>query len=79
MKNVSIKIEIKLFGVFRIGRFKKSEFEYPINTKVRDVVIDLQLTDNLLGTVLINEIHSDVNAELNDGDSLSLLPILGGG
>ncbi len=74
-----MEVKIKLSGPFRIGRFKEEVRDYPPGTRVQRVVDDLGLPETLLGIVLINGVHADVNDVLNDGDTLSLLPLLGGG
>jgi molybdopterin converting factor small subunit len=75
----SIKIRIKLAGVFRINRFKEEERTYPPGTTVREVVEDLRLPEHLLGIVVINEVHAGAEDVLQDGDTLALFPLLGGG
>jgi len=74
-----MKVRIKLYGVFRIDRFKEEVCDYPPGTTVRAVVEMLRISDQLLGIVLINGVHADVDDLLKEGDVLSLLPILGGG
>ena len=72
-------IEVRLAGVFRIGRFAREMREYPEGTRVREVVKDLALPDQLLGIVVVNDRHATVEHPLQDGDCLALLPLLGGG
>lgn len=74
-----MQIRVKLYGVFRIEHFKEEVRDYPDGSRVQDVVSELKLSRTLLGTILINDTHSSVDAVLQDGDCLSLLPLLGGG
>ena len=74
-----MRVTIKLFGVFRIDRFKEEVRDYPSGTKVQEIVEELNLPGNILGIVIVNGEHSRVDYVLHDGDALSLLPILGGG
>ena len=74
-----MKITIRLFGVFRIGRFKEEMRELPAGTRPRAVAAALQLPEQLLGIVLINDRHAHLDDPLHDGDSLALLPLLEGG
>ncbi len=74
-----MNIRIRLFGVFRIGRFKEEVRELPAGTRPREVVAALQLSDQLLGIVLINDRHASLDDPLRDGDTLALLPLLEGG
>ena len=70
---------IKLHGVFRIGRFKEMSRDYPPGTRVRQVLDDLTIPEQLLGIVLINGEHAGSDDLLREGDVLSLLPFLDGG
>lgn len=74
-----MEIRIRLYGVFRIDRFKEEVRDYPLGTTVREVVEKLRIPGQLLGIVLINGVHAGVDDPLKDGDVLTLLPLLGGG
>lgn len=74
-----MKIKIKLAGAFRIDRFKEEVREYPDGTSIRKIVDSLQLPEQILGIVLINGIHAEFENILQDGDTLSVLPVLDGG
>jgi len=74
-----MKIRVRLFGVFRIGRFKEEVLDYPPGTSARAVAEQLQIPPQLLGTVLIEGVHARLEDQLTDGAVLTLLPILGGG
>jgi sulfur-carrier protein len=74
-----MKIQIRLFASFRIGRFKTQVREYPEGTDVLCVVLDLGLPEKDLGIILINGKHASQNQILCNGDILSLLPLVGGG
>jgi molybdopterin converting factor small subunit len=74
-----ITLTIKLYGVFRIARFKEKQLEFAAGVCANEVVELLQLNRQLLGIVLINDRHAEMDAELVNGDTLALLPILEGG
>ncbi|MFO7766755.1 MAG: MoaD/ThiS family protein [Pelovirga sp.] len=74
-----ISLTIKLYGVFRIDRFKEKQLEFPAGICVDEVVEQLQLNRQLLGIILINDKYADVTSRLVDGDVLAVLPILEGG
>lgn len=74
-----IQIKVRLIGAFRINRFKEQDSEYVDGTSVEEIVAQLNIPRRALGTVLINGVHSGVDATLKEGDTLALLPILGGG
>lgn len=74
-----MQVKVRLVGAFRIDRFKEECAEYPEETRVQEIVTRLQIPERALGTVLINGIHARIDDVLKDGDTLALLPILGGG
>jgi hypothetical protein len=75
----NVKIKIELFGIFRINRFKVEVRNYPCGVSARQVVEDLRLPENLLGIVVINGVHADVDDILQNDDTLALFPLLDGG
>lgn len=74
-----MKIQVSLYGVFRIDRFKEEVREYPDFFRVKDVIRELGFPDQLLGAVVVNDSHTSVEHVLQDGDRLMLLPLLDGG
>ena len=74
-----MQINVKLVGAFRLDRFKEAVRNYQVGTSVREVVDSLQLPDQILGIILINGVHAEFEDILQDGDSLTILPILEGG
>jgi len=74
-----MKVDIRLIGAFRIGRFKEKTADYPQGIRIDEIVAELQIPSTALGTVLINGVHAGTSDSLQEGDTLSLLPILGGG
>ncbi len=74
-----MQITVKLYGIFRIGRFKEEVRDHPPGTRVQDVIDELRFPDHLFGIAVINDVHAAVEDTLNDGDTLCLLPILDGG
>jgi hypothetical protein len=74
-----VKITVRLFGLFRIDRFKEEAREVPAGSSARAVAEQLQLPTRLIGTVLIGGVHARLDDQLKDGDLLVILPILEGG
>jgi molybdopterin converting factor small subunit len=74
-----MNVKIRLFGVLRIDRFKEEIRTFPPGTSPREVVEGLRFPPHLLGIILINDRHARLDDPLHDGDTLSLLPMLGGG
>jgi molybdopterin converting factor small subunit len=78
-RRLQLKIEVRLYGVFRIGRFDCAIRDYPAGTCVSEVVHDLGLPERLLGIVVVNDRHTTADHRLQDGDCVTLLPLLDGG
>jgi molybdopterin converting factor small subunit len=74
-----MKITVHLFATFRNGRFKQQEKDYSEGTTFRQVVADVGLREEDLGMGLVNGIHASMEQVLQEGDSLSLFPLLAGG
>lgn len=74
-----MQIQLRLYGAFRRHRFAEQYCQLPPGTRVRAVVESLQLPDHLLGIILINGLHAGLDDGLEDGDILSLLPMVDGG
>ena len=74
-----MQIKVKLFGSFRIERFRGDFCEYPDGVTVREIVRHLGIAESSLGFVLLNGQHADDCETLHEGDLLSLTPRVGGG
>jgi molybdopterin converting factor small subunit len=72
-------VTVKLFATFRNGRFKIAERELPEGTDCRRVVLDLGLTEEEIGIIMINGRHGVMDQKLSENDTLSLFPLVGGG
>lgn len=77
--SAQMQIKVRLIGALRIDRFKEKVADYPVDTRVVEIVEQLQIPQRSLGTVLINGLHAGINDPLREGDTVALLPILGGG
>ena len=55
------------------------EQERPEGTDCRRIMLDLGLTEEEVGIVLINSRHVSLDQVLHDGDTLAMFPLVGGG
>ena len=74
-----MKITLNLFAVLRIGRFTEKELDVAFGSTVGDVVKGLALPPEHVDILLVNGRHVDKEYLLQDGDLLSLLPMVEGG
>lgn len=74
-----MKITVKLFATFRVGRFKTEVRDYPEGGTCREVLADVGLGEEELGILLVNGRHAPLEHVLSEGDGVSLFPLVGGG
>lgn len=74
-----MKVIVKLFAVLRVGRFKEKSLDYPDGTTIEDVIQNLELPTEHVDILLLNGVHAERECSLQDGDTLSVLPMVEGG
>jgi len=74
-----MNVTVKLFASFRTGRFDIENGDYPEGTTVGDIADSLMLPRTELGIMMINNRHVKLDRLLEEGDTLALFPLLGGG
>lgn len=74
-----MRINLKLFATFRVGRFSAEAREYPPGTPVAAVIRDLRIPEEQIGMIMLNNRHSEPDQQLHEGDNLALFPLVGGG
>jgi molybdopterin converting factor small subunit len=74
-----MQITVKLFATFRVGRFAATTRQYPQGTLIAEVIRELQIPEAQIGMIMLNNRHAEPDQQLNDGDNLSLFPLVGGG
>ena len=74
-----MRITVKLFATFRVGRFSEETGDYPPGTHISDIIDGLQIPEKEIGMIMLNNRHAEPHQELAEGDSLALFPLVGGG
>lgn len=74
-----MRVTVKLFATLREGRFKAENQELPDRAIVQDLLERLQIKSEGIAIILINGRDSEFEAELKEGDTISLFPPVGGG
>lgn len=74
-----MQVTIKLFATLRNGRGKILEKEYPTNTTIKDILIDLNIDKQDVAILLKNGITAKLDDIPADGEYLSIFPPVGGG
>lgn len=74
-----MQVNVKLFATLRDGRFKQEKMELGDNTKVFDVLEKCNLPLEEVAISMVNGRDVTNDHQLQDGDTLSLFPPVGGG
>lgn len=74
-----MRVAIRLFANFRMGRFKEETREYGEAPTVKQVIAELGIPEAEVGIIFINGRNASIDQALAEGDALSLFPLVGGG
>ena len=74
-----MKIEVRLFAVFREGRFNRKEMEFPEGSSPDDVLDNLKIAREHVGILLVNGRGVADDYQLTSNDVMAVFPSLGGG
>ncbi len=71
-----MNITVKLFATFRTGRFGTENREYDSGTTVENIIEELKIPVDQIGVFLVNGRHLELDAEVAEGDILSIFPLV---
>lgn len=74
-----MQVKVKLFATLRDGRFKARKTELEDQSRVVDVITKCDLPLDEVAICLVNGRDADGNHVLQEGDTVSLFPPVGGG
>ena len=74
-----MKLEVRLFAVFRQGRFNRTTMDLPEGTPLRDLILQLEIPEKEVSLPLVNGQYSPLDRVLAAGDIVALFPAVGGG
>ena len=74
-----MEVNVKLFATLREGRFKAHKAELENNSRVMDIIKKYDLPLEEVEICLVNGRDADSDHVLNNGDTVSLFPPVGGG
>ena len=74
-----MQVEVRLFAVFREGRFKTRVLDLSDGTRLGELVRQVGVPAEAVFLSLINGRHSPMDQALQDKDVVSLFPAVGGG
>jgi sulfur-carrier protein len=72
-------ITVKLFGSYRVGRFKETVLVFAVGTTIDCLLQTLNFIGKPPGIVLLNGMPAVPETELHDRDTVALFPLVSGG
>ena len=74
-----MRVEVRLFALFREGRFKRRTIELPEQTPLRHLLEELGILEEEVSIPLVNGRYSNLDRQLCANDVVSVFPAVGGG
>lgn len=74
-----MEVNVKLFATLRDGRFKVEKADVSENTQIKDVISKYNIPEEEVKICLLNGRDAEFSQKLQNGDTLSLFPPVGGG
>ena len=75
----AMQVEVRLFAVFRQGRFNRTEMDLPEGILLGDLIRQLEIPEKEVSLPLVNGQYSPLDRVLAAGDIVALFPAVGGG
>ena len=74
-----MQLKVKLFATFRENREKEQVLNLPEKPGIRDVLLRLDIAEQEVAVIFVNGRSVPLDHPLQEGDTLSLFPPVGGG
>ena len=74
-----MEVEVRLFGGFREGRFRKETLDLSEGTSLRDLLQQLDIPEDQVTVPLINGRNAEFDTKLTAKDVVSFMPAIAGG
>jgi len=72
-------VKVKLFAIFRQGRFNRKQMELPEEASVGDLLSQLGIEEKEVGILLVNGGNATGQKKLVVNDVVSIFPLIAGG
>lgn len=74
-----MEVIVKLFATLQRGRFTEKVVKLPRVAIVSDLLNRLAISPNEVGILMVNSRDASFKQALHEGDSITLIPPIGGG
>ena len=78
-KGWNMVIKVRLFAMFREGRFDEKELEMPQGSSVAVLLEYLKIPEKGSKILLVNGLPASVKDKLSDADIVAIFPMIAGG
>jgi len=72
-------ITVRLFAMFREGRFNEKKLELPQGSSLSELMEHLNIPEKAPKILLVNGLPASATDKLNDGDVAVIFPMIAGG
>lgn len=72
-------VEVKLYATLQKNRFQKKRIQMQSGLNVTDLLNILEISTDDVGMLVINRKDATFHQQLNDGDTICIIPPIGGG
>ena len=72
-------IKVRLFAMFREGRFDEKDLELPQDSSLADLMEYLKIPEKDSKVLLLNGLSASVKDKLSDDDVVAIFPMIAGG
>ncbi len=72
-------IKVRLFAMFREGRFDEKVIELPQGSSLADLIVYLDIPEKDPKVLLVNGLSASVKDKLTDSDIVAIFPMIAGG
>lgn len=74
-----MEVDVKLFATFQKGRFARRQLTVPEKATVSDLLRLLDIAADDVGILVVNHRDATLKQPLDEGDRITIIPVIGGG
>ena len=75
----SMFVEVELFATLQKGRFQKKAIQLQSGSRIKDLLTILDVSIEEVMILVVNKKDATFDQALNEGDTVTIIPPIGGG
>ena len=72
-------VDVKLFATLQKDRFQRRYVELPEGVRISSLLAKLGISPDEVGILVVNQRDATLDQEITDGDTITMIPPIGGG